>query len=267
MADNQNIEPQETEHENPTAFEETQQGPQTLKSESFTQSRENNSYDRKRFYVEIITVILIFAYTTIALYQGCQMRKATKAAEKSAKAAESAAITAGKALDQSKKVLDANINATQLDQRAWVGVIDVKPAPFGDTANKPVYLKEGFPAIFEIVITNSGKTPALKVKTLMCVKPLLPKAKISPACNRREIPKQSVDVIQPGEHLIMSTPPSKVLNASHIDFIKNGKTIIYLFGIITYQDIFRKKHQTTFCKFLLPSLSSIASCETYNEAN
>lgn len=44
-------------------------------------SDKQESWDRKRFIAEIATIILLFAYTTVALWQGCSAKKSAEAAQ------------------------------------------------------------------------------------------------------------------------------------------------------------------------------------------
>ena len=169
-------------------------------------------------------------------------------------------------LAQSERVLNANIKTAELDQRAWVGVIMAKPPTLKDISNKPVYIKEGLPPAIGVVLKNSGKSPALKVKTFIRLKTFPANIKFLP--DYSEIPKQSLAVIQPQETLTVAIQPSHslIVIASHINTIKSGESVAYLFGIITYEDIFRKRHETTFCLYLAPSLDNFDVCDTYNDA-
>jgi hypothetical protein len=141
----------------------------------------------------------------------------------------------------------------------------VMPATSKDAANKSVYLKEGSPIILGTIITNSGKSPALKVRTLINARDLPSGVKFSPDYGK--YPNPAITVIQPNMQLSLSTNPMPSLTASDIDIFRSGKRIVYLFGKITYEDVFERPHSTTFCMSLAPSLDTFVSCETYNEAD
>jgi len=47
----------------------------------------------------------------------------------------------------------------------------------------------------------------------------------------------------------------------------SGKNILYMYGSITYEDVFGVKHHTTVCMYLLPDLSAFTDCETYTEVD
>ena len=197
----------------------------------YNQRREN----RKIFYVGIGTLIAILCYTAIAAYQGCEMRKAAEATKTSADSAKIAADTAKNTFDlthdyllkeiqkQTKAMQDAadangeavdlaerNINATQeqsrLDQRAWVGVIDTIPPSFKD-GDIAVYIKEGEKNTgFGVVIGNSGKTPARKVKNKQRITAYPANAKFIPSYPPFNEGERSVSVIQPGMKPILYFP-------------------------------------------------------------
>ena len=193
-----------------------------------------------------------------------EMQSASKQTDRLIDAAERIKTSMESSVEQNKKVLDASIEIARRDQRAWIGPVQVVPA-WRDPTNKPIYIKDGFPAKFEVVITNSGKSPARKVRTLIKFDTIPADRKFSP--NYGLLQKQSVVIIQPQQRFRMPTPPSQPVSASDIDTIENGKAILYLFGKITYEDIFKTQHSTTFCMTLAPSLDSFVACDAYNEAD
>jgi hypothetical protein len=170
-----------------------------------------------------------------------------------------------KTLEQSKEALDSTIEIARRDQRAWVGTIEVIPA-WRDASNNPIYIKEGSPARFGVTIINSGKSPALKVRCKTKFTTLAADVKFSP--NYEKFQRQSIGVIQPQGRFILPTAPSLgPITAADIDIFKNSKGILYLFGEITYEDIFKIPHWTTFCMFLAPTLDNFVVHGTYNDAN
>ena len=59
-----------------------------------------------------------------------------------------------------------------------------------------------------------------------------------------------------------------VISAVNLSNIKAGTWNFYIYGSITYQDVYGRSHQTNFCAFLNPeTLSTFRSCEGYNKAN
>jgi hypothetical protein len=160
--------------------------------------------------------------------------------------------------------LRASIEASRNDQRAWVGIMgNVRPGNYTDR----LFLTFGSRTTFSIPMGNSGKSPALKVRFLSKVDSY--RTDIPFHTNYEQpIVFHSVTVIQPGASTIVPTAPITVpVTQAAIDSVTGGHAILYLYGIVTYEDIFKRPHRTTFCMYLLPSLDTLASCSTYNEAN
>jgi hypothetical protein len=63
------------------------------------------------------------------------------------------------------------------------------------------------------------------------------------------------------------TPIGRATTKEDIDNIASGKIIYYLYGQITYADIFRNAHETTFCMYLKRDMTEFEHCDTYNDAN
>jgi hypothetical protein len=170
-------------------------------------------------------------------------------------------------LKQSKTALDATIKASELDQRAWVGVLKITPATFRDKLDNLIYLKKDSQPTFKVIITNSGKSPATKVKNYMRFKTFPAKVKFSFSPIGSDVAEQSISVIQPQGTLHMPVQSSDIIITCTIDTIESGKCIPYLFGIITYEDIFKNPHKTIFCLYLAPSLDQFIACDKYNTAD
>jgi hypothetical protein len=159
---------------------------------------------------------------------------------------------------QSRLALDASINASRTDQRAWVGPIrfvlqDMQaPNPIKATAT----------------IVNSGKTPALHVKVRYII----------------HASDGEIDIADyakhPTETLVSGTPFSMFpntpieLNADTgstdelgIRSVNNGRKFLYMFGEIEYGDIFGREHQTRFCARYYWTTKQFAACGSYDHAD
>ena len=190
-----------------------------------------------------------------------------KEIQKQTKAMQDSADSTKETVEQSKAVLDANIKASALDQRAWVGVLEPIPPTFKDEFGKPIYVKEGSHVTFGVIISNFGKSPATKVKTIVALKFRPADEEFSPFTFGIIPPKKSGAVIQPQGRFSMPIPIPNPVNANQIAVAKNREKILYLYGTIMYEDIFKKTHLTTFCMYLAPSLDSFNICETYNNVD
>jgi len=192
-----------------------------------------------------------------------EMQKQSSAMQNAATAAKSQAAT-------SQKALDASIESSRLDQRAWIGVTEAVPPATMDEFHKPTFIKEGFPVFLGVVITNSGKSPARKAVSLINTI-LLPKTtEFSPYYGTPEFAKNvkpGIDVIFPGMRMTQTPTPRAPLNAAEVQIIKSGESIFYMYGKIGYEDVFGKPHWTTFCMFLARTGDRFYSCHTYNDAD
>ena len=142
-----------------------------------------------------------------------------------------------------------------LDQRPWVGVMQ-----YSDPEVKRTRRTE-----FTVTITNTGKTPALKATSRMLEKRLRFEDKFSPVYDGTETTR-NIGVVQPGMRLFLSHRPSEELNDTAISILEDGGVITYVYGEIIYYDIFREEHRTTFCGILQTDLTTVDSCDTYNDA-
>jgi hypothetical protein len=179
--------------------------------------------------------------------------------------AKSIASAAKENLEQSKQAIDASIEISRRDQRAWVGITEIIP-PWRDPANNPLYIKEGSNFGASVTIINSGKTPALNIRSKIRLMAFPRNHKFAP--DYGNVQGQSVGVLQPqGKFKATSLPSYQPVNASDITSLKNSAMILYLYGEIQYEDIFKISHRTTYCSFLAQTLDSFVVNSTYNDAN
>ena len=143
-----------------------------------------------------------------------------------------------------------------LDQRAWLGVIQLGKFDF----------KPGPDFVMTFDMTNTGKTPALHVKTKTSLKSLEKDQSFNATYLGPEPYKGSTGVMQPQMHLQLSSLPKDVSQKQYDD-VQNGPGILYGYGDITYDDIYGKPHETTFCFRYYAGQSGPSPCDVYNEAN
>lgn len=145
----------------------------------------------------------------------------------------------------------------RLDQRAWVGVDRVDK--FEPKSNQDLSV--------ELNMINTGKTPAVHVKTKAAVIPMKKGDPFSATYPGNPTPNiESNSVLMPQQHMTMSTPPINI-PAAQYDSIKNHLTILYVYADITYDDIYGKRHETTFCVMYYPELTGPTPCNVYNDAH
>lgn len=168
---------------------------------------------------------------------------------------------------QSKASLDSTIENFHLDQRAWVGVSEISPAEYVEGGIK-VYVKDGQKIKGEVIIKNTGKTPAFKVRTLITLHYLKSGEKI--VIDKKELTTLSASnrIMHPGMtgYLQTSELPG-VPNKADIENIVNRRFFVYITAFITYEDVFKRPHFTEYCAVLMPDLGSFGLCKTNNDAN
>jgi hypothetical protein len=148
------------------------------------------------------------------------------------------------------------LSEMRLDQRAWLGVDKVDRFDFKPSQDFSI----------QFGMTNTGKTPALHVKTWIALKSLENGQKFTATYPGPQPNTESNSVVQPQQHMALSTLPIELSTTQYGD-IQNGRGILYAFGIIRYDDIYSRPHKTTFCLMYYVGLSGPITCDVYNEAN
>jgi hypothetical protein len=141
-----------------------------------------------------------------------------------------------------------------VDQRAWVGVVSADPP---DLKPKPDFF-------VTLHVTNSGHTPALNFHSETVLHSLTKDERFEPVYDAT-VETPSRGVIQPGEVIFLQSIRWPITQPQ-IDWVKSGQYILYVYGRMSYDDIFHATHHTTFCKEIL-SESLVRDCGTYNSAD
>jgi hypothetical protein len=174
----------------------------------------------------------------------------------SARASNKSASAAQENVATSRAALQATIDSNRLDQRAWVGIVQ----------RVEQVIEVGSPVKVSIRLRNSGKTPALNVSPLIMPASLLSKQKFptSPPYISGTNPRGKF-VIQPGPGAeVRVEVEGTKLSQGDIDELKNGTRTGYVYGKISYDDIFYKPHCATFCLRIDSNLTGVSFCDTYN---
>jgi hypothetical protein len=141
--------------------------------EDKTEAKKHNRSQRATNWLLTLFTGLLFVTSfasNIFLWQQTALTK------KSADAAKSAAKTASDALAQAKidsathdqraqQTSDASINASRLDQRAWVGIDRVE----SQVSMGGLITDNASVQFLRVVIKNSGKTPAIRLSGSCCI--------------------------------------------------------------------------------------------------
>lgn len=160
---------------------------------------------------------------------------------------------------QSRASLDAAIASSQLDQRAWLGVMVGHIVPIDGNLRLRI----------EIDIVNTGRTPAIHVQQagsrFIAKKPLLQEP---PPSIIRGLVFHPAMTVPPQAKLTISAEESVENLGDDYAAMKSGGKIFYFVGEIRYDDIFGKKHRVRFCFYRAhPEDQVLSACERFNDVN
>ena len=167
-----------------------------------------------------------------------------------------------KSLMQAKEALDATVAISRRDQRAWLAVIGITGSP-----------SVGNPFFVDITVKNNGKTFAKKTKLVVCIFPCQKESNldfhiIEKAMNEAE---GSVSTVAPNADYSTHTKflvglANDKITEEQIEKWKTGSEQLFVFGKLTYEDIFGVAHWQSFCMQMNPSLE-FNSYHQYNDVD
>jgi hypothetical protein len=199
--------------------------------------KEEDWWEQRKRWAELGGLVLLGVYTGFTIMIYCANKKAADAAEIAAIAAKDAAKTADESF--------------RLSSRAWMNATLSNPGGVAD--EQPIRLAVDF--------VNTGKSPALNVRTCQIAKFVKGGQFTNIHC--------SPEATSPGTEVILAdgdtkrlanavgagnVPPIAVdglLTAPLHEELRKGKQTAITYGFIEYDDIFKVHHWTTFCSYLL----------------
>lgn len=176
------------------------------------------------------------------------------------------------AAENTKRTIGNAEKSFRAEQRAWVGVAataDVK----GFTETEPWQVT--------VVFFNSGRTAARNVQSsgMFIASPVpisgptddqvgklvfRPTQSIAPQGNYRESMGRefagavTTDREKSGEQMLLD----------RYNLVKSKQLFLYYFGLLKYDDVFRKPHETQFCIYLSnPDTKEVGMCDGFNDLN
>jgi hypothetical protein len=149
----------------------------------------------------------------------------------------------------------ATVDNFHQEQRAWVGIVSMEPPS----------LKPRSDFFLSLHAMNSGHTPALNFQSLVVLHSSKKGEPFKALYSRLPDEVRSNRVVQPGEQVTLNTIQYPITQ-DQADSVRNGSQILYVYGKMSYDDIFHAHHRTTFCKLVL-SESLVEDCGTYNTAD
>jgi hypothetical protein len=210
--------------------------------------------------VETLTLWAVIGYAFVAIRQWREMIQARHQVERSVGQATIAAGAAKDSADTAKQTM-------YIDQRAWLSIRGFETNGVKDSryeVNKPLMIR--------VVFQNTGKTPALHVRSLVYETAVLTKGTVP-----REKPKWirypdkvsgtamgNISTSTESGHPFADLLVTQSLSQSDYDLIVQNKAHIFVHGKVWYCDVFNYQHWFTFCGHML-SGGAYAVCDDGNE--
>ena len=190
------------------------------------------------------------------------IQQANTAAEQ-AKAANLAACAAKTSSENFAEVAQTSVqsihlaqDAMRLERRAWVFVTETRVGEL--QAGKPLSIIIGF--------KNTGRTPARNVQIATCID-ALPKGQV-PEPNLEKT--QSRGIIPPSGTLFVTIGAGRKnaegVTEKGLQTILAGELVVWVYGTVTYEDIFETRQATMFCYMLQPDGKTFGAADMYNDA-
>ena len=146
---------------------------------------------------------------------------------------------------------------TKLERRAWIGPVEAIVPKVNGSGKERLGVK----------IRNSGMTPGLKVIARISHQYLTAGDEFE-ARYEKASGTVSISVLQPGMGVnLFSMVSFGSMKREEIDGIKSGKSVLYIYGLVNYEDVFKRGQLTKFCLYLDRDLKTMSACHKYNEAN
>lgn len=139
----------------------------------------------------------------------------------------------------------------RLDQRAWVGFVEVVPLFASNSGDESHFFTK---------LRNSGKTPAIKVITQVFVQDR--PAGATPDLSYPRPVNASAGIVVPNGEIVLHTK-----RGITVSDINNGKLQLFHYGSVWYCDVFKKEHRTDFCSVFLPEKGFFAACPFHEDVD
>jgi hypothetical protein len=196
-----------------------------------------------------------------------------RAVDQLKRAADDSEKAIAKSSANAKASLDASIEASRLDQRAWVSL--VFPVELLDTKQIGPYV----PFRFKIKFKNTGKTPAIKISyDPMLIQQAVatgtyPDYDVAHAGQRPYMEQVGITesaLLGPSEEGFITYPGQPVngrklvFDKGLVDSINNIQTALFIVGMVSYHDVFpgTPERHTKFCLLYVPTkdVSEVGQC-------
>jgi hypothetical protein len=160
-------------------------------------------------------------------------------------------------LQVSNAALEASIESSHNDQRAWIAVKNMSITSF----------ETGKPLKTEVKIINTGKTNALEVQESGVVGIYQGKMDVEKYLKETPPPEHEPVVLFQGIDVAIPAETSAPLTEEQIKAIQDRRYPVYLFGDVHYKDIFKKSHITQYCGIFVPAINKFEACPQHNKVD
>ena len=214
---------------------------------STNDARDDRSYQRLTLLVSVLTFCAVSIYAVLVYFQLREMIGATGATQ-------DAVHEARLSRQQAQKSLQSTVDQFGLDQRAWIG-----------PADGPV-IDWGVGKVFSVTlpVRDTGKTPGINLTTVAVLRGL--------AKNKQPTFtdfKQTIGhgVLQPSATTYIIVASESPVPQTQFDAVKSGDLVVWVYGRITYNDVFGRPHWTTFAQIYNPTKNGLDTFQTHNEVD
>jgi hypothetical protein len=201
--------------------------------------------------LEVVTLAVIIVYAFFTYSQWRAMLESNRINRISSEASRSAAMTA-------KATLESSAQSFKQEQRAYLWA-----SSFNMSNPSVCQDQKGIHICVDVHIVNSGRTPAIGI-LIHRYATFGPDA--ANVVKAMRIPPYTV----PSGDMLGSTGDkwgtafTDVIDEATAKDILDGKTSIYVYGVVQYFDIFNEYHETGFCSFRLPNNGPFMACKYGN---
>jgi len=212
--------------------------------------------------VVIAVATVVIAVATVYTYS--EIHSGSTQTDKIIAADQRIATAMEKAVGQAGVALNASVDASRTDQRAWVADVAITGVP-----------TIGQKWIVSIKCKNTGKTFAKEFRMRTAVYKAMPPRTQPDFTQGTEVPYGSISVLAPNAEYISNTTVTGDAISGHplanptqadLDLIESGAITLFAYGKMEYSDIFRKHHWTSFC-FHLSRKIEWESCPVHNDTD
>ena len=187
------------------------------------------------------------------------IEKATAQAQNTndlARAAARSAAASEASLKVGRDSLQFSETSIALQERAWIGVDDIR-------LKEPIQSGKAVKVVYSF--HNPGRTPAgdVVLRSGWALNQS-PQRFFEPSFEM--VPVVGKSIVLPGEKFESGELKTFTLNAIETQKLQNSLITLYVFGNITYKDVFGKERMTKFCASYSPGENTFLKCPYHNEA-